>query len=130
MKDQNENQTTSKDLPTLTVVWVQSQSSTGMKDRTHVLDFDKLSMYGQDDLLQSAFVVIHNIIICCAVITFNIFSLCLIQQLECPLHTLYVWINGCPSFWLTFPYCLNTERFDCRTEEIIIVPIATGRNIF
>jgi hypothetical protein len=27
-----------------------------MKDRTHVLDWDKLSTYGQDDLLQSVFV--------------------------------------------------------------------------
>jgi hypothetical protein len=27
-----------------------------MKDRTHVLDWDKLSRYGQDDLLQSVFV--------------------------------------------------------------------------
>jgi len=27
-----------------------------MKERTHVLDLDKLSMYGLDDLLQSVFV--------------------------------------------------------------------------
>jgi hypothetical protein len=28
-----------------------------MKDRIHVLDLDMLSVYGQDDLLQLAFVV-------------------------------------------------------------------------
>jgi hypothetical protein len=39
-----------------TVVLVQFQSTTEMKDRTHVLDWDKLSTYGQDDLLQSVFV--------------------------------------------------------------------------
>ena len=39
-----------------TVGWVQIQSTTEMKDRTHVLDWDKLSMCDQDDLLQSIFV--------------------------------------------------------------------------
>ena len=32
---------------------VQFRSTTETKDRTHVLDWDKLSTYGQDDLLQS-----------------------------------------------------------------------------
>ena len=36
----------------LVLVW----STTEMKDRTHVLDWDKLSMCDQDDLLQSIFV--------------------------------------------------------------------------
>ena len=39
-----------------TVVLAQFQSTTEMKDRTHVLDWDKLSTYGQDDLPQSVFV--------------------------------------------------------------------------
>jgi hypothetical protein len=43
-----------KDLPTHTVQLVQFQSTTEMKDRTNVPD--KLSTYGQDDLLQSVFV--------------------------------------------------------------------------
>ena len=33
-----------------------------MKDRTHVLDWDKLSMYGQDDLLRSAFVARETLV--------------------------------------------------------------------
>ena len=57
MKVQNELQAMRKDLLIHILVWVQSQSTTEMKDRTHVLDWDKLSMYGQDDLLRSAFVV-------------------------------------------------------------------------
>ena len=56
MKDQNELQAMRKDLLKHTVVLVQLQFSTGKKDRTHVLDQDKLSMYDQDDLLQLAFV--------------------------------------------------------------------------
>ena len=45
-----------KDLLKHTVVLVHLQSTTEMKDRIHVLDLDKLSTYGQDDLLQSVFV--------------------------------------------------------------------------
>jgi hypothetical protein len=56
VKDQNEVQAMRKDLPTHTVQLVQFQSTTEMKDRTNVLDWDKLSMYDQDDLLQQVFV--------------------------------------------------------------------------
>ena len=43
------------DLLKHTVILVQFQSTTEMKDRMHVPDWDKLSTYGQDDLLQSVF---------------------------------------------------------------------------
>ena len=56
MKDLNGLQAMSRYLLKHTVGWVQIQSTTEMKDRTHVLDWDKLSRYGQDDLLQSVFV--------------------------------------------------------------------------
>ena len=51
-----------KDLLKHTVGWVQFQSPTETKDRTHVLDLDKLSTYGQDDLIQSASVVRETIV--------------------------------------------------------------------
>ena len=62
MKDQNEVQAMRKDLPTHTVQLVQFQSTTEMKDRTNVPDWDKLSTYGQDDLLQSVFVVRETLV--------------------------------------------------------------------
>ena len=54
MKDLNGLQAMRKYLLKHTVGWVQIQSTTEMKDRTHVLDWDKLSTYGQDDLPQLA----------------------------------------------------------------------------
>jgi hypothetical protein len=57
VKEQNEIQAMNKDLLKHTVGLVQSQSTTEMKDRRNVLDLDMLSMYGQDDLFQSVFVV-------------------------------------------------------------------------
>ena len=51
-----------KDLLKHTVQLVQFQLTTGMKDRTHVLDLDKLSTYGQDDLVQSASVVRETLV--------------------------------------------------------------------
>ena len=45
-----------------TVGSVQFQSTTQMKDRIHVLNSDKLSMYGQDDLLQSVFVARETLV--------------------------------------------------------------------
>ena len=57
MKDLNELQAMRRYLLKHTVLLVQFQSTTEMKDRIHVLDLDTLSMYDQDDLLQSAFVV-------------------------------------------------------------------------
>jgi hypothetical protein len=62
VKDQNEVQAMRKDLPTQTVQLVQFQSTTEMKDRTNVPDWDKLSTYGQDDLLQSVFVVRETLV--------------------------------------------------------------------
>jgi hypothetical protein len=62
VKDQNEVQAMRKDLPTHTVQLVQFQSTTEMKDRTNVPDWDKLSTYGQDDLLQSVFVVRETLV--------------------------------------------------------------------
>ena len=44
-----------KDPPNIRV-WVHFPLSNEMKDRIDVLDWDKLSMYDQDDLLQLAFV--------------------------------------------------------------------------
>ena len=52
----NELQAMRKDLLKHIVVLVQFQSTTEMKDRIHVLDWDMLSTYDQDDLLQSVFV--------------------------------------------------------------------------
>ena len=45
----------STDLPKHKVQLVQFQRPNGMMDRMHVPDLDMLSMYGQDDLLQSVF---------------------------------------------------------------------------
>ena len=45
-----------------TVVWSNSSRPTEMKDRMHVPDWDKLSMYGQDDLRQSAFVARETLV--------------------------------------------------------------------
>jgi hypothetical protein len=56
VKDQNELQAMNKGLLRHFVVLVTRKSTTEMKDRTHVLDWDKLSMYDQDDLLKSVFV--------------------------------------------------------------------------
>ena len=63
MKDQNELQAMNKYLLKHTVVWVQFQSTTGMKDKIRVLDLDKLSTYGQYDLIQSVFVVVSDRVI-------------------------------------------------------------------
>jgi hypothetical protein len=46
-----------EDLPKHKVLWVHFQSTTEMKDRNCALDLDMLSMYGQDDLRLSVFVV-------------------------------------------------------------------------
>ena len=62
MKDQNELQAIYKDLLKRFVVSVLSQSSIQMMDRTHVLDLDRLSMYDQDDLPQSAFVARETLV--------------------------------------------------------------------
>ena len=45
-----------------TVVLVHFESPTEMKDRIDVLDWDKLSMYDQDDLLQLAFVARETLV--------------------------------------------------------------------
>jgi len=45
-----------------TVLLVQFQSTTEMRDRIHVLDLNMLSTYGQDDLLQSVFVVRETLV--------------------------------------------------------------------
>jgi hypothetical protein len=50
MKAQNEIRAMNKDLLKHTVGWVQLKSTTETKGRTNVLDLDKLSTYGQDDL--------------------------------------------------------------------------------
>ena len=50
MKDQNELQAMRRYLLIHTVVLV--HFATEMKDRIDVLDWDKFSMYDQDDLLQ------------------------------------------------------------------------------
>ena len=52
----------SKYLLKHTVLLVQFQSTTEMKDRIYVLDLDMLSMYGQDDLLQSVFVARETLV--------------------------------------------------------------------
>jgi hypothetical protein len=46
-----------KDLLKHKVQLVHFESPTEVKDRIHVLDLDRLSMYDRDDLLQLAFVV-------------------------------------------------------------------------
>ena len=62
MKDQNGLQAMRRYLLKHTVQMVQIQWTTKMKDRIHVLDLDMLSMYGQDDLLQSASVVRETLV--------------------------------------------------------------------
>ena len=49
MKDLNGLQAMSRYLLKHTVGWVHFDSPTEMKDRIDVLDWDKLSTYGQDD---------------------------------------------------------------------------------
>ncbi len=56
MKDQNVLQAMHRYLLKHTVVLVHFESPTEMKDKIHVPDLDKLSMYGQDALHQLAFV--------------------------------------------------------------------------
>ena len=57
MKDQNVLQAMSRYLLKHTALFLlQPLCSTEMKDKIHVLDWDKLPMCDQDDLLQSAFV--------------------------------------------------------------------------
>ncbi len=51
-----------KDLLKHTVGCVQFQLTTGMKDRIDFLDWDKLSTYGQDDLLRLASVVRETLV--------------------------------------------------------------------
>ena len=62
MKDQNELQAMSKGLLKHTRVWVHFLLSIEMKGRNDVLDWDKLSMYDQDDLLQLAFVARETLV--------------------------------------------------------------------
>lgn len=51
-----------KDPPTHTVQLVHFEFPTEMKDRSDVLDWDKLSTYDQDDLLQLAFVAREKLV--------------------------------------------------------------------
>jgi hypothetical protein len=51
-----------KDPPTHTVQLVPFEFPTEMKDRIDVLDWDKLSMYDQDDLLQLAFLARETLV--------------------------------------------------------------------
>lgn len=51
-----------KDPPTHTVQLVHFEFPTEMKDRSDVLDWDKLSTYDQDDLLQLAFVARETLV--------------------------------------------------------------------
>ena len=62
MKDQNEFQAMRRYLLKHTVQMVHIQWTTEMKDRIYVLDLDMLSMYDQDDLLQSAFVARETLV--------------------------------------------------------------------
>ena len=62
MKDLNELQAMRKDLLKHTVLSVQFQSTTEMRDRIDVLDLDKLSKYGQDDLHQLVFVARETLV--------------------------------------------------------------------
>jgi hypothetical protein len=60
VKDQNELQAMRRYLLIHTVVLV--HFATEMKDRIDVLDWDKFSMYDQDDLLQLAFVARETLV--------------------------------------------------------------------
>ena len=62
MKDQNGLQAMNKDLLKHKVQLVLFQSPTEMKDRKNVLDWDMLSMYDQDDSLQSVFVARETLV--------------------------------------------------------------------
>jgi hypothetical protein len=62
MKAQNEIRAMNKDLLKHTVGWVQLKSTSGAKDRTNGRDPDMLSMYGQDDLRQLAFVARETLV--------------------------------------------------------------------
>ena len=62
MKDGNELQAMHRYLLKHTVLSVQFQSTTEMRDRIHVLDLDKLSKYGQHDLHQSVFVARETLV--------------------------------------------------------------------
>jgi hypothetical protein len=55
VKGLNEIQAMNKDLLKHMVVRAQMKSTTEMRDKIHVLDWDMLSTYGQDDLHQSVF---------------------------------------------------------------------------
>jgi hypothetical protein len=57
VKDQSEIQAMHRDLPKHKAQLVQFQRPTEMMDRKCALDLDMLSMYGQDDLRLSVFVV-------------------------------------------------------------------------
>jgi hypothetical protein len=61
-KDQNELQAMSRYLLKHIVVLVQLQFSIQTKDRINVLNSDKLSMYGQDDLVQLVFVARERLV--------------------------------------------------------------------
>jgi hypothetical protein len=56
VKDLNDLQAIHKDLPKHIAVLAQILLTTEMKDRGDVLDWDKLSTSGQDDLFQLVFV--------------------------------------------------------------------------
>jgi hypothetical protein len=62
VKDLNVLQAMRRYLLKHTLQMVQIQSTTEMKDRTHVLDWDKLSMYDQDDLPPSVFVARETLV--------------------------------------------------------------------
>ena len=55
MKDQNELQSTHRDLPKHFVVWVLTPYSTGRRDRMHVLNLGRLSMCDRDDSIRLIF---------------------------------------------------------------------------
>jgi hypothetical protein len=63
VKDQNELQAMRRYLLKHTVQMVHIQWTTEMKDRIDVLNWDKLSMYDQDDLLQLAFVARETLVV-------------------------------------------------------------------
>jgi hypothetical protein len=50
VKDQNELQAMSKDLLKHMLVRVQMKTTTEMRDKIHVQDWDMLSMYDQDNI--------------------------------------------------------------------------------
>jgi hypothetical protein len=62
VKDQNVLQAIHTDPLKHTAGWVQFQSTTEMKDRTHVQDLDKLSTYGQDVLHLLVFVAREKLV--------------------------------------------------------------------